>query len=70
MSSQSYEFGYLIFSVLTILAVVAILWFVMWKFVFEPNPVIREFFDLNAMPTRVKTGQEKGSVKVNFKKVK
>ena len=66
MSSQSYEFGYLIFSVLTILAVVAIL----WKFVFEPNPVIREFFDLNAMPTRVKAGQEKGSVKVNFKKVK
>ena len=30
-----------------ILTVIALLWYVMWKFVFAPNPVIREFFDLN-----------------------
>jgi hypothetical protein len=28
-------------------AVVALLWYGMWKLAFEPNPIIREFFDLD-----------------------
>ena len=35
------------FSVLVALLVVALFWYVMWKFVLEPNPLIREFFDLD-----------------------
>lgn len=31
----------------SILLIVFILWYIMWKFVFEPNPIIREFFDLD-----------------------
>ena len=29
------------------LAIVATLWYIMWKFAFEPNPIVREFFDLD-----------------------
>lgn len=34
-------------SVLFILCFIGILWTLMWKFVLEPNPVIRDFFELD-----------------------
>ena len=34
-------------SLAIVLAIVAIFWTIMWKFVFEPNPLIRDFFDLD-----------------------
>jgi hypothetical protein len=39
-----------LFELLLIIAVVFGLWYVMWKFVFETNPEIREFFDLDKKP--------------------
>ena len=30
-----------------VLAIVAIFWYIMWKFAFEPNPLVRDFFDLD-----------------------
>ena len=65
MIQINFEFGYIIANVLAILLIVGFLWFIMWKFVFEPNPVIREFFDLNTLP--VKPKRERPIVKVNFK---
>ena len=47
------------FGVFVVLAVVAIFWYVMWKFVFEPNPVVREFFDLDLKDSAGKDGKEK-----------
>ena len=30
-----------------ILSIVGGLWYILWKFVFAPNPVVKEFFDLD-----------------------
>lgn len=30
-----------------VLAIVSVFWTIMWKFVLEPNPLIRDFFDLD-----------------------
>lgn len=27
-------------------------WILMWKYVFEPNPLVRDFFDLDRKPTQ------------------
>ena len=29
------------------LAIVFLFWYIMWKFVLEPNPDVRDFFDLD-----------------------
>jgi len=34
-------------SLAVVLAIIAIFWTIMWKFAFEPNPLIRDFFDLD-----------------------
>ena len=41
---------YSISSVTFVGGIVAMFWFVMWKYVFEPNPLIRDFFDLDRQP--------------------
>lgn len=38
---------YSISSVTFVGGIVAMFWYVMWKYVFEPNPLIRDFFDLD-----------------------
>jgi len=43
-----------------ILGIVFALWYVMWKFVFENNPEIREFFDLDKKSKSVGNGDKKG----------
>ncbi|RYG94493.1 DUF4750 domain-containing protein [archaeon] len=35
-----------------LLLIVATLWFLLWKFVLEPNPLVRDFFDLDKKPKR------------------
>jgi type IV secretory pathway TrbL component len=34
-------------SLVVIIAVIALFWFLLWKFVLEPDPLIRDFFDLD-----------------------
>lgn len=46
----SAEALYSISSVTFVGGIVAMFWFVMWKYVFEPNPLIRDFFDLDRQP--------------------
>ena len=41
------EILYSISSITFVGGIVAMFWFVMWKYVFEPNPLIRDFFDLD-----------------------
>jgi hypothetical protein len=33
--------------VVVVLLIVGICWFVLWKFILEQNPLIRDFFDLD-----------------------
>lgn len=44
---------YTIVSLVVVLAIIAVFWTIMWKFVFEPNPLIRDFFDLD-QATKIK----------------
>lgn len=41
-----------LFELVLIIGVVLLLWYIMWKFVFESNPEIREFFDLDKKVTK------------------
>ncbi len=36
-----------ILSILLVVVVVLVLWTLLWKFIIEPNPLIRQFFDLD-----------------------
>lgn len=38
---------YSIASLLVIVAAILLLWVILWKFVLEPNPLVRDFFDLD-----------------------
>jgi hypothetical protein len=44
------EIVYTLTSVLTILTIIFALWFILWKLVLEPNPIVRDFFDLDRKP--------------------
>lgn len=46
-------------SLVVVLAIIAIFWTIMWKFVFEPNPLIRDFFDLD-QAERLKNKKKQG----------
>ena len=39
-------------SIAVVVLVISILWLVLWKFVLEQNPLIREFFDLDKKPNK------------------
>lgn len=41
------------------LCIVTSLWYIMWKFAFEPNPIVREFFDLDKKSDSEKNSQKK-----------
>ncbi len=41
---------YSVVSLIVVLAIIAVFWTIMWKFVLEPNPLIRDFFDLDQAP--------------------
>ena len=41
------EFIRVLLSVAFVLSVICVLWYIVWKFVLEKNPLIREFFDLD-----------------------
>ena len=41
-------------SVASILAIIFILWFILWKLILEPNPIVRDFFDLDRKPASKK----------------
>lgn len=45
---------YSLVSLLVIISVIAVLWLLLWKFVLEPNPLIRDFFDLDVKPRNKK----------------
>lgn len=38
---------YFVLSLSLIVIFIGLLWFLLWKFILEPNPVIRDFFDLD-----------------------
>ena len=38
---------YSVVSLIVVLAIIGVFWTIMWKFVLEPNPLIRDFFDLD-----------------------
>ena len=40
--------AYAIASFIVVIFVIALLWLVLWKFVLAPNPIVREFFDLDS----------------------
>jgi hypothetical protein len=42
---------YSLFGVLIILLVIGLLWALLWKLILEPNPVVRDFFDLDRKDT-------------------
>ena len=33
-------------SIALVFTIIYFLWYILWKFVFEPNPLVRDFFDL------------------------
>jgi flagellar biogenesis protein FliO len=39
--------AYAFISLLLVLVVIFTLWYLLWKFVLEKNPLIRDFFDLD-----------------------
>ena len=45
--------------VLAILAVVFVCWLVLWKFILEPNPLVRDFFDLDLKPKDTTNSKKK-----------
>jgi hypothetical protein len=38
---------YSVASLVVIIAAIFLLWVLLWKFVLEPNPLVRDFFDLD-----------------------
>ncbi len=55
------NFVSLILPVALVIFVAVLFWTLMWKFVLEPNPLIREFFDLDLKKTKsgIKPGTKK-----------
>ena len=47
----SSEMLYSISSITFVGGFVLMFWILMWKYVFEPNPLVRDFFDLDRKPT-------------------
>jgi flagellar biogenesis protein FliO len=43
---------YFILSLILIIVLIIILYKIFWKFVLEPNPLVREFFDLDKKKQR------------------
>ncbi len=41
-----------------VLSVVFGFWYLMWKFVLEPNPLVRDFFDLDQKPRKAVVKKE------------
>lgn len=41
------QVAYTVISVLVVILIIVTFWTLMWKFVLEPNPLIRDFFDLD-----------------------
>lgn len=46
-------------SLLFVLCVVAVAWYLLWTFVVSPNPMVRDFFDLDKVDTVVEQKKEK-----------
>ena len=44
------EIAYTFLSGLSVMAVIIVLWYALWKLVLEPNPLVRDFFDLDRKP--------------------
>ena len=47
MEFEFYTIVSKLLGIFSILSIVFMLWYIMYKFVFEPNPIIRDFFDLD-----------------------
>ena len=39
-------------AIIFVVLVVVILWYIVWKNVLEPNPLLRDFFDLDQKPSK------------------
>jgi hypothetical protein len=38
---------YFFISLSAVVLAIALMWYLLWKFILEPNPVVRDFFDLD-----------------------
>ena len=46
-------------SLAVVFLIIYVLWYTLWKLVFEPNPIVRDFFDLDSKVSN--TAKEKQS---------
>lgn len=46
-------------SLAVVFLIIYVLWYTLWKLVFEPNPIVRDFFDLDSKASN--TAKEKQS---------
>ncbi len=55
LDRQAKNFGMLLgVALLVLLVFIAALWSFLWKFILEPNPIVRDFFDLDRKETKPK----------------
>ena len=47
LSSSSSPYIFIVSSLCLSLALIIVLWTLLWRFVLEPNPIVREFFELD-----------------------
>lgn len=45
--SQIKQAAYYCISIILIVFVILLFWVILWKFALEPNPLVRDFFDLD-----------------------
>jgi hypothetical protein len=51
MSDSQKSVVYFLVSLMLVFTSVVLFWYLLWKFVLEQNPVIRDFFDLDVKKT-------------------
>ena len=48
-------------SLALVFLIIYVLWYTLWKLAFEPNPIVRDFFDLDSKMTKIKKEKQLGS---------
>lgn len=44
-------------SIAVVFIIIYFLWYILWKLAFEPNPLVRDFFDLDSNKARNQSSQ-------------
>ena len=48
-------------SLTIVFLIIYVLWYTLWKLAFEPNPIVRDFFDLDSKTTKITKEKQLGS---------